>query len=307
MGSWSFVVAADIQVGSPRSFRFAPAWNENWQQARRQIAAMRPDLLLIAGDLTRDGSLHRFELEAVKADLDALPFPVHVVPGNMDTGNKRARVDARGHRPGQNSDLDLNVTSAQLRQFASVFGPLWWSFEHKGVRFSGFADVVVGSGLPEERAFWQWAGTQARAPRPRQHVWMMHYAPFMDRPDEPAFDPRADYLDWYFSIDPPGRGRLLDLFEATGATIVASGHIHCRLTQMVGSVRFDKAPATCFAQAPDRWPASDGTLGFLRYDVAGDDVRCAFVPLERVSNAKGYGPGGHPAAEARDYSAAWEK
>jgi len=26
---WTFAYAADIQVGSPRSFRFKPAWNDN--------------------------------------------------------------------------------------------------------------------------------------------------------------------------------------------------------------------------------------------------------------------------------------
>ena len=32
-----------------------------------------------------------------------------------------------------------------------------------------------------------------------------------------------------------------------------------------------------------------------------------FAPLEKVSDQEGYGPGGHPAPEARDYSLAWEK
>ena len=51
MKPWTFVHAADIQVGSPRSFSFAPAWNENWQTARKQIIEINPDLLLIGGDL----------------------------------------------------------------------------------------------------------------------------------------------------------------------------------------------------------------------------------------------------------------
>ncbi|MBM4086501.1 MAG: hypothetical protein FJ272_17095, partial [Planctomycetes bacterium] len=83
MSPWSFVHATDIHVGSPRSFRFQPAFNENWQTAREQIVALKPDLLLVGGDVARDGNVHRLELEAVKADFDRLPFPVHVVPGNM--------------------------------------------------------------------------------------------------------------------------------------------------------------------------------------------------------------------------------
>ena len=85
MSSWTFVHATDIHVGSPRSFRFQPAFNDNWRTARGQIIDIDPDLLLLGGDLARDGNVHTFELKGIKADLDALPFPYHAVPGNMDT------------------------------------------------------------------------------------------------------------------------------------------------------------------------------------------------------------------------------
>ena len=310
MDPWTLVVVSDIQVGSPRSFRYAPAWNENWAQAREQILAMGPDLLLVGGDLTRDGYLHRYELEGIKRDLDALPFPVHVVPGNMDTGNKHTRL-AGAHRRSddQLDDLDINVTSEQLRTFQSVFGPLWWSFEYRGVRFSGLPSMVVGSGLPEEDAFWVWADGQMRLPRARQHVWMLHYPPFVESPDEPNWDigDPDQYHAWYFSIDQPGRGRLLQLFRETGATLVINGHVHCRKTFDIEGTRFVISPATCMSQWADHWPDGDPRLGFLRYDVTETGMTGAFVPLDKVSTAQGYGPGGHPAPQVRDYSVAWDK
>jgi 3',5'-cyclic AMP phosphodiesterase CpdA len=304
MKPWSFIHAADIQVGSPRSFRFAPAWNENWQMARKQIVEINPDLLLIGGDLTRDGSIHRYELEAVKADLDSLPFPCHVIPGNMDTGNKH--TDVSGTVQGAD-DTSLNLTSEQLRQFSSVFGPLWWSFVHKDVRFSGFCDMLAGSGLPEEKWLWDWMEALKAAPRARHHLWIMHYALFMDEPNEPNFDIRERYLDWYFGVDEPHRSRLMRIFKDTGADIVITAHIHCRRTRHIDGVRFDYAPATSFSQWADRWPDGDPTLGFLKYDVSEQGIECAFIPLESVSTAKGYGPGGHPSPAQRDYSLAWEK
>lgn len=88
MKPWKFVHLADIQFGSPRSFRFEPAWNENWYTAKEQILRIKPDLILLGGDLSADGWLHRFEPEAIKAELDSLPFPYHAIPGNMDVGNK---------------------------------------------------------------------------------------------------------------------------------------------------------------------------------------------------------------------------
>jgi len=287
---WTFVHVSDIQPGSPRSYRYNPSWIRNWRQAKKQIVDIAPDLVLVGGDLTRDGSIHRFEL-------------------NMDTGNKHTRVIGRHRGPDQCTDVDLNVTSEQLRQFASVFGPLWWSVDHKNVRFSGFADVVVNSGLPKERAFWQWAEEQVLRPRPEHHVWIMHYALFMDRPDEPNWDIQnpAQYRNWYFSIDQPGRGRLLELFKATGAEIVISGHIHCHKVTYAEGIRFEIAPATAFAQMQDRWSDGDPTLGFLRYDVSDAGITPSLVPLERTYQLQGYGPGGHPAPHVRDYTLAWEK
>ncbi|HNR68939.1 MAG TPA: metallophosphoesterase [bacterium] len=303
---WRFAHVADIQVGSPRSFRFAPAWNENWRTARGQIIALEPEFLLVGGDLSRDGSIHGFELEAIKADLDSLPFPCHVIPGNMDTGNKHAdRQGARGDR----DDLLLNVTSEQLEQFSSVFGPLWWSFVHKNLRVSAFCDMIVGSGLPEEAQLWEWLGAQKKAVPAAHHIWMMHYPLFVDRPDEGNWD-IADsnhYLDWYFTIDEPGRSRLLQLFLDTRTDRVITGHVHCRKDHHAHGIAFDLAPATCFAQWQDRWPDGDPTLGFYLYTVYSDYIEKTFVPLEKVSSRPGYGPGGHPKPAERDYSRAWEK
>ncbi|MCP4645001.1 MAG: hypothetical protein GY851_31455 [bacterium] len=308
MEPWTFVYAADIQVGSPKSFRFAPAWNENWATARKQILDINPDLLLVGGDLTRDGSLpeHRYELVEIKGDLDALPFPYHVTPGNMDTGNKHTRIQGAFDN---RDDQALNITSDQMEQFGDVFGPDCWTFVHKDVRFSSFCSMLPGSGLPEEEALWAWLEKQKEQPRARYHVWMTHYAIFVDAADESNFDitNRDHYHDWYFGIDEPWRGQLIDVFKATGATLVLSGHIHCRRSRTVDGIEYLIGPATCFPQWAGRWPDGDATLGFMRYDVDDNGMTGTFVPLDQVSTKKGYGPGGHPLPEARDYSIAWEK
>jgi predicted phosphodiesterase len=307
---WTFVHVADMQPGSPRSYRYNPSLMANWREAKRQIAAIQPDLVLVGGDLTRDGSLHLFELEEMKRELDELGCPYYAVPGNMDTGNKHTRVEGNHRAPDQCSDLDLNVTSEQLRQYVSVFGPLWWSVEHKGVRFSGFTDMIVNSGLPEESEFWKWAEEQAARPRAGRHVWITHSPLFIDHPDEPNWDVAdcAHYRDWYFSIDQPGRGRLMEMLKATGAELVISGHVHCRHSTVVDGIRFVVSPSTAFYQKMDRWEDQDLTLGFLRYDVGPEGIRETFVPLEKTYDLPGkYGPGGHPAPHARDYSLAQEK
>ena len=52
----------------------------------------------------------------------------------------------------------------------------------------------------------------------------------------------------------------------------------------------------------------DPTLGFYRFDVTDAEITPTFIPLtEESQSTEGYGPGGHPRPEERDYSLAWEK
>lgn len=308
MNAWSFVHINDMQPGSPKSFRFRPACLENQEQAYRQIKQLRLDWVVVGGDLTRDGSLHDFEFEEAKSRLDALEIPYRAIPGNMDTGNKHARVQ------GARDDLDdlaLNVTSDQLKRFERYFGVSPWTFVHKNVRFTGFYEAVVGSGLPEERVLWEFLERLPSLPPAQFHVVVNHYPLFINHPEEPNFDPTLieQYQDWYFSIDLPHRERLLRLLKKSRVHIVLSGHIHCRRPeQNFEGIRFFKTAATSFGQWPDRWPDGDMTLGFYRFEVTDAWIQPHFVPLEKVSQRKDcYGPGGHPKPELRDYSLAWEQ
>ena len=293
--TWSFVHVADMHVGTPRSYRFQPAWNENWATARQQIIALRPDFLLVGGDLTRDGATHRFELEQIKADLDALPFPVHCIPGNHEVGNKFS------------PDSPVAIQEAYVDLYASVFGASQWSFVHKNVRFSGCDAFLLGSGLPAEARLREWLEQQRQQPRAREHVWVLHPALFADHPDEPNWDRRSHRTEWYFALDREHRFALLELFRATAATHVITAHIHCRRQVQVDGMHIHFAPATAFSQWGERWPDGDPTLGFLHFTVSQNGITRDFVPLAKTSQATGYGPGGNPPLEGRDYSVAWQK
>ena len=305
--SWKFIYAADMQPGSPKSFRYKPAFAENWQTARRQIIDRKPEFLLIGGDITRDGYTHLWELEEMKADLDSMKIPYHAIPGNMDTGNKHTRIESRRS---DRQDLDLNITAEQVQNFESVYGPSNWSFEYENVRISGFCDMLLGSGLPEEAQLWEWLKEQTKLSKTDHNIWLMHYAMFINQLDEPCFDisDPKQYMDWYFCIDQKCRERLLNIFKQDGATRVITGHIHCRKNHIAEGIHFDLAPGIAMGQWADRWPDGDATLGFLEYTVSGKQIEKKFIPLEQISTrTDGYGQGGHPKAETRDYSLAWEK
>ena len=295
VGSWSFVHVADMHVGTPRSYRFQPAWNENWAVARDQILELNPDLLLVGGDMTRDGSTHRLELECIKRDLESLPFPAYVIPGNHEVGNKSCL------------DSTVSVQPDYLRLYRSVFGASNWSFLHRGVRFSGCDALLLGSGLPEEAELLEWLSGQRGESGGRHHIWVIHPALFADRPDEPDWDRSTHPTEWYFVLDGAHRRVLLDTFRATGATHIITSHIHCRREAELGDMQVLFSPATAFPQWGERWPDGDPRLGFLHFSVSAEGIEKRFVPLRALSRQEGYGPGGNPGLNGRDYSLAWEQ
>ncbi len=306
---WNFIYITDMQPCSPRSYRFNPSWKENWQTAKSQIMKFQPvpEFILIGGDITRDGSIHFWELEEMKKDLDNTGIPYFVVPGNMDTGNKHARKQGPFS---DRDDISLNITSEHILNWKKVFGDWKWSFIFKNVRITGICDIVINSGLPEEKDLWDWLKKIKKQPEIDHHIFIMHYTLFIEHPDEPNWeitDPEQ-YFKWYFSIDLPGRKKLMEFFKENGVNRVITGHVHCHHESSFNSIKFDYAAETSFTQFTDIWPEGKNKLGFYNYKVCGTCIEKNFVMLEKISNRKdGYGPSGHPKPEARDYSKAWEK
>ena len=305
---WTFLHANDSHMGTPRSYRFRPAINRRWAAIVKQMAAIDADLLLHGGDLTRDGDSHEFEYQQARDDLDTLPFPTFVIPGNMDVGNKHAHE--RGTQDWD--DRNLNMTASRLDLFSSYFGPISWSFRHRDVRFTGMFAAVAGTGFPHEERLWNLLEKLPDLPRARHHVAVMHYWPFMEQPDEPTWDitDEEEYHNWYFSIDPPHRHRLLDLLRAADVEILFCGHVHTgRALQVVDGMRIYRTSAGGnTAQLESRWADAEVRQGFHRCDVGEGGIDVTFVPgSDQCEEFGTHGPWGHPPLAERDYSAAPEK
>jgi len=300
--SWQFVHVTDIHIGSDRSYRYNPAWNENWETARRQVIDLKPDLLLVGGDIARDGNSHDWEFANSCASLESTGIPWHVIPGNMDTGNK---VTCENGPHDDRDDIACNVNEDLLERFRNIVHPFPWTFLHRGVRFSGFYEIIIGTGLPSDLEAQAWLEKLADLPSPNGHVMLNHYPLFVDEPDEDAYD-LADpdhYQQWYFGLDPMPRQKVMDAYKKAAVTHVLSGHIHCRRPPIeVDGVTYYKGPSTTFPQFGDHWDDGDDTLGFQLFRVSENGIHYSFVPLEKVSTrTDGWGPGGHPKPEARIY------
>ena len=146
----------------------------------------------------------------------------------------------------------------------------------------------------------------------QHHVVVMHYWPFIEQLDEPAWDlTQGDQYDnWYFSIDPPYRQRLWRLLKAAQVQIVFCGHVHTgRPVQVVDGIRIYRTPAagnTC--QLRERWPDAETRFGFQRCCVTDRAIEVHFVPgEEQCGEFDSFGPMGHPTVAQRDYSVAREQ
>jgi len=313
---WAFLHVNDSHMGTPRSYRFRAAINKRWAAIKRQIAATEAEFLLHGGDLTRDGESHEFEYQQAREDLDTLPFPTFVIPGNMDVGNKHACKNGVKRRWEERSlgwnDPDLNMTAERLDLFSSYFGPIHWTFLYRDVRFTGFYAAVAGTGLPHEERFWKMLERLPDLPSARHHVAMMHYWPFIEQLDEPAWDlTDADQYDnWYFSIDPPYRQRLWQRLKAARVNLIFCGHVHTgRPAQVVDGIRVVRTQAAGnTGQLSERWPDADTRFGFHRCEVTETGIEVAFVPGDdQCDEFDSFGPMGHPSISTRDYSIAREK
>lgn len=307
--SWTFLHANDSHLGTPRSYRFRPAINRRWLAIKKQMSAIDAEFLLHGGDLTRDGDTHEYEYQLARDDLDTLPFPTFVIPGNMDVGNKHATQS--GTKRDWN-DIELNITAQRLDLFASWFGPTHWTFLYRNVRFTGFFAAIAGSGLPHEERFWRMLEKLPQLPSGKHHVAMMHYWPFIEQPDEPAWDITQEdqYDNWYFSIDPPHRGRLLRLLHAADVNILFCGHVHTgRPVQIVDGIRLYRSPpAGNTAQLAERWADAETRFGFHRCDVNESGIEVTFIPSDdQCDEFDTFGPWGHPSIAERDYSIARER
>lgn len=116
-----------------------------------------------------DAAVGRFE-----SIFEDLKTPLHMLPGNRDIGDK----------PGDWMPAHV-VTPEALAKYRKAFGPLWSAYDHHGCRFIPHCDPILGSGLPEDDAQWDWLQSQLSDARERRIFFLTHYPLLLTHEDEP--------------------------------------------------------------------------------------------------------------------------
>lgn len=193
-----------------------------FERAIDVVNAASPDLVLFTGDLTHDTE----------------------APGEHAARMRRFQEIAgriRGaklyHVPGEH---DAGLDAGAL--YKSVFGPSYYSFDHKGFHFVGLDNVSQAK--PE-------VGAEQRAWLAKDLARFSKSTPIVVFTHRPLFDLRPDW-EW-FTSDGDDVMNLLAPYENV---TVLYGHIHREHEQVSGTAKHYAARSLCFA-FPDPAVAAD--------------------------------------------------
>jgi 3',5'-cyclic AMP phosphodiesterase CpdA len=193
-------------------------------------ATLHPDLIVNTGDIVAaspDQPLDRRWAREVHAAFDA---PVVYLPGNHDVGE-----------PGTAPWKGLSVTSDRIAGHRAVFGPDRFAVRAGGWLVIGINSELLGSGLDEEDAQWQWLEEELAAPEPGRVLVFCH---------KPLWLPRTTPSEAALTVPGHARERLLALAGERLAA-VGSGHLH----------RYRRRPRPERPELLEVWAPSTGFVG----------------------------------------------
>lgn len=248
-------VIADPHIGVAK-----PNFVDNWQRAVAHVNALAPALTVILGDFTFDGANSDADCQLARTALAALDSPCLVLPGNHDVGD----TDRSSRQP-----ADAERLGRWTRHFGADH---WLSDAVPGWRLIGIDSQILGTGLVEEAAQWQFMEEALMSDR--RSVVFTHQPLFLDHWDE------ADRPYW--TTTSKARHRLRQLMLKAGASAVVSAHMHRALTMIPDDgPAVVWTPATSFLTRDGSMPAQSGTeiLGVTVLDLSDAGLLVGFHPI----------------------------
>ena len=191
---FTFVQLCDPQLGMGgyehdlRTFR----------QAVAQINTLKPDFVVVCGDLVHDANDQSFaDFREIRATLEV---PCYCAPGNHDVGG--------------------TPTRASLERYRQAIGQDYYAIEHKGCLF-----VIVNTqlwkspmdGESGKQDAWLEQTVEDASRKGVQTFVVGHYPLFLAQPDE---------AEEYMNLPLTKRTELLSLFDRCGVAAMLGGHVH---------------------------------------------------------------------------------
>lgn len=204
-------------------------------EAVTEAIGLRPDFVLLPGDLTKDGEIPSHELVVMElARLSAAGIRAFALPGNHDIGNPRAQ----GFEGGRAASLP----SPSAEEFARLYAPYGYgdALSRDPLSLSYLARPVPGLRLLALDSFKHPAVPDPRRPEPESAfspgtmAWIRARLEEADREGEAViammhmsllehFDAQAKYFPESL---PRGREELAALLASHNVRLVFTGHFH---------------------------------------------------------------------------------
>lgn len=205
-----FIQITDPQFGMFENNKGFEKETELYEKAVKEINRLKPDFLVITGDLVNNqkDTLQIREFKRITSKIDP-KIPVYFTPGNHDIGNV--------------------PDSASIAAFINNYGYDQFSFKHKNSLFIGINTSIIKNNLPQlERRQYDWLVKALSKGKKASHIILFcHYPFFINSYDEP---------ESYSNIGSESRRKYLTLFATNKANAIFSGHLHNNATSRYGNI-----------------------------------------------------------------------
>jgi len=256
-------LSADESSGRQYDFRIVqmsdtqpPLGQEDkWTLAEEAVSlvnSLEPEIVLIAGDVTDNGS--EVECKRMGEILSRIRAPMHAVAGNHDT--LQVTEAEKQAFPGE------DVLALKRGYFEKYIGEMAWSVELGQLQFVGLEPGATWWKIPADRRKWL-LETCSASSAPYKFL-VTHFPP------NPADGPERRGSD---------RGDLYEALDDAGVVGYMHGHTHrieAKTDTETGRLVFN----SCSAVLAD-------PRGVMYYDVYGDRIVCFWKPVDGKARVLG--------------------
>jgi len=204
------IQVTDPQFGMFESNKGFTAETELYEKAVSEINKLRPDFVVITGDLVndKDNLTQIAEFKRITSRINS-EIPVYYSPGNHDIGQSP-----------EPEDIDL---------FINNYGHDRFSIKHKNCLIMGLNSCIIKSKTPDlELLQFDWLQKQlSKGKKSNQILIFTHYPFFINSSDEP---------ETYSNIAIEIRNRYLSIFKDFNVDAVFAGHLHNNSTAKFGDI-----------------------------------------------------------------------
>ena len=250
---------------------------DNWRIFCDIVAADPPDLLIHTGDVSFNGPANEDDLAFARAQMDMLPCPWLIVPGNHDIGEAP-----------RYSRLDQPLNDERIAAWKRHFGAQHWLHDIGDWRIVGIDTSLLGSDRPEEAEQRAFLGHVLETRGARPVLLMMHMPPFVETAEDPKITTS--------SVVPEARAALLEACRTGGVRAIACGHLHVHHQKSWSGIDIVWGPCTSFVDM-SKWFNQLGKFarsGYVEWVLDGAAFAHSLVqPVHMISHDMGLWSGQH--------------